>query len=650
MKINTLKTTLLFFLLLWSIAGMSQVVLPPFFNCNMVLQQGIEIPVWGWASPGEKVTVTFEKNTVSTRTSKNGKWRVNLPKMDYGGPYKMTIKGKNFRTIENIMIGEVWVCSGQSNMEFKVSSTKNSAAEIAAANYPNIRFFTVKKRVSKELQENLDEGEWWVCTPESVPDFSAVGYFFGRNLYNHLNVAIGLIHTSWGGTVAETWTSAQTIENDPDLKDILKKLANLDLTKYKEQKMEAIKSLLKEIPLKDEGLVNGVAVYADPNLKDNEWTEISPAKTWEESGYASIDGIAWYRKTIELTEEQAKAAKEISLGAIDDNDISWINGIKIGSTNQYDAIRKYNIPANTLKAGKNVIAIRVEDTGGGGGLYGGTDDKYLQIGNKRISLSDNWKFKVTEASIESMEIGPNDYPTLLYNGMLNPIIPYGIRGAIWYQGESNASRAQQYKRIFPNMIKDWRTKWNQGNFPFLFVQLANFQDPVTEPAESDWAELREAQTQTLQLENTGMANIIDAGDAKNIHPTNKQVVGYRLSLAARKVAYGETLVYTGPTYKEMKIDKNKIFITFDQVGKGLKVNDKYGYIKGFTVATKDGDFKWAKATIVNENTVMLTSDAVENPAAVRYGWANNPDDLNLYNVEGLPANPFRTDSRPGKTK
>ena len=475
-----LKSTSLLILLLWSIAGISQVTLPPFFNCNMVLQQGIEIPVWGWASKGEKVTVTLDKNTVSTRTDKNGKWRVSLPKMNYGGPYKMTIKGKNFRTIENVMIGEVWVCSGQSNMEFKVSGTKNAETEIAAANYPNIRLFTVKKRVSKEPMDNLEDGEWWECTPQSVPTFSAVGYFFGRNLYEQLKVPIGLIHTSWGGTVAETWTSAETIAKDADFSEMLTKLKSVDMA----------------------------------------------------------------------------AAK----------------------------------------------------------------------------------------------VGPNAYPTLLYNGMLNPIIPYGIRGAIWYQGESNASRAQQYKRVFPNMIKDWRTKWNQGNFPFLFVQLANFKKPVTEPSESDWAELREAQTQTLQLENTGMATIIDVGAADNIHPTDKQTVGYRLSLAARKVAYGENLVYTGPTYKEMKIDKNKIFITFDNVGAGLKVNNKYGYINGFTIASKDGDFKWAKAIAVNQNTVMVISEAVQNPEAVRYGWADNPDDLNLYNVEGLPANPFRTDSRPGKTK
>ena len=480
MRINVLKTLSLLFLLLWSIAGMSQVVLPPFFNCNMVLQQGIEIPVWGWASPGEKVTVTFENNTASTRTGKNGRWRVNLPRMNYGGPYKMTVKGKNFRTIENIMIGEVWVCSGQSNMEFKVKTTKNADAEIAAANYPNIRFFTVKKRVSKEPQENLEEGEWWLCSPESVADFSAVGYFFGRNLYEQLKVPIGLIHTSWGGTVAETWTSAETIAADPDFSEMLTKLKNVD-----------------------------------------------------------------------------------------------------------------------MNAGK---------------------------------------------------VGPNNYPTLLYNGMLNPIIPYGIKGVIWYQGESNASRAQQYKRVFPNMIKDWRTKWNEGNFPFLFVQLANFNKPVTTPAESEWAELRETQTQTLKLENTGMATIIDAGDADNIHPTDKQVVGYRLSLAARKVAYGENLVYTGPTYRDMKIDGNKIYLTFDNTGKGLQSANRYGYINGFTVAADQGEFKWAKATVINENTVMVTNDAVEKPVAVRYGWADNPDDLNLYNAEGLPANPFRTDTRPGITK
>jgi sialate O-acetylesterase len=475
-----MKTKLLLSLLLITMAGFSQVKLPPFFSNNMVLQQGIAIPVWGWASPNEKITITIDKSIKSTRAGKDGKWRIDLPKMNYGGPYTMNVQGKDLKTITNILIGEVWVCSGQSNMEFKVSSTKNAVAEIAVANTPTLRFFTVGKRVAKEPQENLEEGEWAVCSPQTVSECSAVGYFFGRNLTNELKVPIGLIHTSWGGTVAETWMSSQAIAADPDFSSMLDKLKSVDMS--------------------------------------------------------------------------------------------------------------------------------------------------------------------------SGKVNPNSYPTLLYNGMLNPIIPYGIKGAIWYQGESNASRAQQYKRVFPNMIKDWRSKWGEGNFPFLFVQLANFKKSVPEPAESEWAELREAQTQTLELENTGMATIIDVGDAIDIHPTDKQTVGYRLSLAARKVAYGENLVYTGPTYKGMQINQHTIEITFDHVGKGLQSKSKYGYITGFIVATKEGSFKWAKAIITGKNTINISCDEVDNPAEVRYGWADNPDDLNLYNGEGLPANPFRTDTRIGITK
>jgi sialate O-acetylesterase len=402
--------------------------------------------------------------------------------MNYGGPYNMVIKGKNLRTIEGILIGEVWVCSGQSNMEWPVSKVSNAEAEIAAADYPEIRLFTVNKRIAQFPEENLEEGEWWQCSPVSVPNFSAVGYFFGRELYKKLKVPIGLINTSWGGTVAETWSSKETISKDPDFAAQLETLKKMDMEK------------------------------------------------------------------------------------------------------------------NTAK------------------------------------------------------IGPNQFPTLLFNGMINPIIPYGIRGAIWYQGESNADRAQQYKRVFPDMIKDWRNHWGQGAIPFLFVQLANYTKPVDVPSESNWAELREAQTQTLDLENTGMAVIIDAGEANDIHPRDKQTVGYRLALSARKVAYKEDLVYSGPMYKEMKIEGNKAIISFDNMGKGLKVKDKYGYLKGFAIAGEDRKFHWAKAKITGLDTIEVSSPDVEKPISVRYGWANNPDDVNLYNSEDLPASPFRTDDWKGITK
>lgn len=620
------------------------------FSSNMVLQQGQENPIWGWADKGEKITLSFAGKTISAKADKSGKWSAKLPSLDYGGPYEMTIKGKNTVQFDNILIGEVWICSGQSNMEFSVSSAINAKTEIAVANYPKIRLFTVEKKVSQTPVADLDKGEWQVCSPETVPSFSAVGFFFGRALNQELKIPIGLIHTSWGGTVAETWSSAQTIENDPDFKNKLKELAGFDMANYKEQKMSAIKALLKEFPEEDQGLVNGVAVYADPKLNDAEWTEISGAKTWEESGFISIDGIAWYRKTIDLTTDQAKNTTEICLGAIDDNDITWINGVKIGATDQYNTIRLYKIQANTLKPGKNIIAIRVVDTGGGGGLYGGDEDKYLQIADSRLKLSDKWKFKLTEVQVGSMDIGPNDYPTLLFNGMLNPIIPYGIKGAIWYQGESNADRAKQYQRVFPEMITDWRTQWKQGNFPFLFVSLANYMAPDKQPVESAWAELREAQTKTLALPHTGMALAIDLGVADDIHPKNKQDVGKRLELAAMKTAYCKDLVYSGPIYQSVKFEGNKAVITFTEVGSGLVAKDKYGYVNSFAIAGADRKFVWAKAKISGKNTVEVYSDEVRNPAAVRFAWGNNPDDLNLYNVEGLPANPFRTDDWPGITK
>jgi len=488
-KINFSWRILLTLLLFSNIAG-AQVILPPFFNCNMVLQQGIPIPVWGWASPGEKVSVTFNQKTVTTKTGKDGKWRVTLGAMNYGGPYEMVVKGKNLRTIENILIGEVWVCSGQSNMGFNLSSAINGKTEIANSNYPEIRLFTVKRRIAQTPQANLEEGEWWQCSPVSTPGFSAVAYFFGRELYFKLKVPIGLINTSWGGTVAETWTSPEAIANNSDFAPKLEKLKSMDPTEF-------IKSTQKE----------------------------------------------------------------------------------------------------------------------------GSD-----------------------------KLGPNSYPTLLYNGMIHPLLPYGIKGAIWYQGESNAGRAFQYRRVFSDLIKDWRAQWDQGDFPFLFVQLANYMKADSLPAESTWAELREAQSMTLSLPNTGMASAIDVGDALDIHPKDKQTVGKRLALSALNVAYHQKVEYLGPTYKEMKIAGNQVQITFDHVGKGLTAKDKYGYIKGFSVAGADHKYHWAKASITGENTIAVSSPQVAEPVAVRYGWANNPADANLYNSEGLPADPFRTDKWKGITE
>ena len=348
-----------------------------------------------------------------------------------------------------------------------------------------------------------------------------------------------------------------------------------------------------------------------------------------------------------LTKEQASSEVLLSLAKIDDKDVCWVNGVEVGSTNTNSETRKYKVPASALKEGKNAVVIKVTDNNTNGGIYGNAEDLFAQAGKSKISLAGDWKIKFTEISARLYTVGPNDYPTLLFNGMINPILPYGIRGAIWYQGEGNASRAKQYQRVFPNMITDWRNHWQQGDFPFIWVQLANYMKPVDQPAESQWAELREAQTMTLKLPNTGMASAIDIGEASDIHPRNKQDVGKRLALNALKITYGKDIVYAGPTYQSMKVEGNKVFVSFVNTGTGLKVNNKYGYINGFSVAGADKKFHWAKAILMSDNTVVLYSEKFQSPVAVRYGWANNPEDLNLYNKEDLPANPFRTDSWEG---
>ncbi len=634
------------------ITALTEVRLPKIFSSNMVLQQGIEIPVWGWANPGERVAVIFNKTTIRVRTGSDGKWQVKFPPQTAGGPYNMTIRGKNLIEFNNILIGEVWICSGQSNMEWRVDQSNNAEEEIASATYPKIRLFTVPKAVAQSPQDDISGGEWVECSPETVAGFSAVGYFFGRDLHQELDVPIGLINTSWGGTVAETWISPNTISNDPDFRERLIELQQMDLESYRKAKMDQIKDILGgEIPKEDQGMKGNDPVWAGLDFNDNNWRSIKTPMYWENQGYIDIDGIGWYRKNVQLNEEQTNANLTLHLGKIDDSDITFFNGIEIGKTEgKYDEERVYTIDKKYLRPGKNMIAVRVHDTGGNGGIWGDPENQFLAIGNEKEDISGEWKFRISRAEVAAINVGPNSYPTLLFNAMINPLVPYPIKGAIWYQGESNAGRAKQYQRVFPSLITDWRNHWNQGDFPFLFVSLANYTEAPEQPGESDWAELREAQTKTLSLPNTGMALAIDIGEAGDIHPRNKQDVGKRLALNAYKIAYGKDVVHAGPMYKEVVFTDGKAMIEFSETGSGLKVKNRYGYLNGFTLAGADRKFHWAKAELVDYNTVVVYSDDVQNPVAVRYGWANNPDDLNLYNMEGFPANPFRTDNWPGITK
>jgi len=646
MAIKNLKSIMILLILLFG----SIVITPVFsavkpakiFSSNMVLQKGVENTVWGWADENEHISISLNGKTVKTKAGKDGKWTAKLPVMDYGGPYSLTIKGKkDLILLTNVMIGEVWFCSGQSNMEFPVNRAINSGEEIANADYPNIRLFTVPNKIAQYPLNDLEKGEWSVCSPQTVSNFSAVAYFFGRKINQNLNVAVGLINASWGGTIAESWTSSETIRNDSDFVQKWNQLQKMDFAGYGIEEREKLKKKLGEFPVKDNGLAEG---YNQLEFDDSKWKTVLAPGFWENQGYENIDGIVWYRKTFELTGEQALRDLTLSLAGIDDKDFCWVNGILVGNTTMKSLKRIYNVPSTALKTGQNVVAIKITDEGNTGGIYGNTEDLFAKSGKTQINLSGEWKIKFTEIKGPLFYISPNDYPTLLFNGMVNPILPYGIKGVIWYQGESNAQRAKQYQRIFPNMIVDWRNHWNEGDFPFIWVQLANFLSPSDQPQQSNWAELREAQTMALKLPNTGMASAIDLGEAYDVHPKNKQDVGKRLALNALKIAYGRDSIGSGPFYKNLLIEGNKIFISFSHVDSGLKVKNKYGYINGFSVAGKDKKFYWAEAKLLNNNTVVLYSDKVLLPIAVRYGWANNPDDLNLYNNENLPVNPFRTDN------
>ena len=616
---------------------MAIVKLPSVVSDNMMIQRDSPAKLWGWADKGETVSIAFNGQTEKVKTGKTGIWNVQFKAMPYGGPYEMIIKGKtNSITLKNILIGDIWVCSGQSNMELPVNSINRAKEEIAEAKYPKIRLLTVNKGMSTAPLLDADASGWVECTPQHIENFSAVGYFFGRELYKQLDIPIGLINTSWGGTIVETWTSIPMMMTQFDYKE---KMDKLQSKSFAQELVQKDKPDIRQILETEPGVPQK---WYLPEVEASQWRKTTLPALWS-AEHIRGEGVVWYRKEFTLSLEQSQSTVTICLGAIDDWDETYLNGRKIGTTQSYNTPREYVVCPDGLKEGKNVLVVKVINTGGDAGFYYQPDKMYCQTNASKVSLSGEWTFRVSALVDNSQNVGPNDCPSLLYNAMIAPLIHFPIKGAIWYQGESNSDEAYKYRTLFPNMIADWRNAWNQGIFPFYFVQLANFMDPAIQPGESTWAELREAQHMTLKLPQTGEAVIIDIGDAKDIHPRNKQDVGYRLALNALAKTYGKEIEYSGPEYQSIKIDKNQIILTFDHLGKGLIAKGKYGYPQGFTIAGADQKFFWAKASIKG-NTVVVYSPFIDNPVAVRYAWANNPDDANLYNSEGLPASPFRTDN------
>jgi sialate O-acetylesterase len=622
-----------------------QVRLPKLISDGMVLQRDTKLKVWGWAEKGENISVNFINNTYKTTADAEGDWSVTLPELKAGGPYTMQIKGSNEITINNILIGDVWLCSGQSNMEHTVGSFSwVYKKEIANSTNNYIREFHVPPQFDfNEPQKDFQSGSWKEANPENVLDFSAVAYFFGKEIYDKYKVPIGLINSSLGGSPIESWISEEALKSFPAYYNEARIFRDSLLIKeIQESDSRRIGAWYNLSTVIDKEYKNREDILTSPTFDTSDWLTMTIPGYWADTKIGPINGVLWFRKTVNIPKSMVGEKAKILLGRIVDADSVFINGKYVGNTTYLYPRRRYDIPPNVLKEGENIVVIRVINNTGIGGFV--LDKPYeIDTDKDTVDLKGDWIFKVGDImpSLASQTF-IRWKPLGLYNAMIAPLLNYKIRGAVWYQGESNADRPIEYRKLFPAMINDWREKWGEGNFPFLFVQLPNFMEAKSEPSESNWALLREAQLMTLSLPETGMAVTIDIGEWNDIHPVDKKDVGNRLALAAEKIAYGENnIVCSGPIYKSMKVKVNKIILTFDYVGSGLMAKGG-GSLKYFSIAGKDKKFIWAKAKIEN-NKVVVWSDKLTNPVAVRYAWADNPDGANLYNKEGLPASPFRTD-------
>lgn len=610
---------------------------------SMVLQRDTKLKIWGWASNGEEITIKFNGKKAKTKAGSDGKWIASLPSMKAGGPYTMEISGKNKIILKDVLIGDVWFCSGQSNMVHQMSLHNITyARDIAEANYPQIRHFWIPTLTSLVgPKEDLPTGNWKWANSQDVNQFSAVAYFFAKKIYDKYHVPIGLLNASVGGTPIEAWTSEEGFKDFPAVTATIQKNKDTAYVNSTNRAAFANRVVRKE---QDKGLAASVKWF-DVGYIPKGWQTINIPGYWEDQGIKDLNGVVWFRREIEIPQSMTGVPAKVFLGRIIDADVLYVNGTQVGNTTYQYPQRRYNLPAGTLKPGKNVFVIRVTNTNGKGGFV---PDKpyYIEAGGQTTDLKGTWQYKVGEAYVPAAGgfgsgISAQNSPTALYNAMVAPAINYAIKGILWYQGETNAGNPQQYSKLLPALIADWRNKWGQGNIPFLYVQLPNFMDANYLPSESNWAILRESALKTLSVSKTAMAVTIELGEWNDIHPDNKKDVGERLALGAFKIAYGENIVSSGPLYQSAKIEGNKIIISFNDIGSGLTTNDGEDPCY-FAIAGADKKFVWAKAKIEGDKVVVWNDDMIR-PMYVRYAWADNPFGANLYNKEGLPASPFRTD-------
>ncbi len=626
------------------------------FSDHMVIQRDREIPIWGWAPPDSIINIQLAESITQTTCPQNGKWMAKLPALKAGGPHVLTIKIQNKKTIEfkDVLIGEVWLASGQSNMQMRLSETADGERMVKRADVPQMRLLQVEQRYHPCPREDMASEGWKICSPENVKNFSAVAYYFGREIHEELDVPVGIIHASWGGTPIVAWTPLEALEGHDEFQYLIEnhqKISQTDLEEEAQQREIAMQAYLKQTNGHEEHNDPGNQCeskgWAETEHPDDNWDRMQIPCVMEEAVGRPFDGEVWFRREVDIPDDWADKSADIYLGAIDDFDTTYINGHQVGSTgiekeNAFQYKRHYTIPKGLLKAGRNLIAVRVFDRYLQGGLIGPADKMYLLGPDRsRISLAGEWRYAI---SLELLQKPVPPKPvhhtaSFLFNAMIHPLMPYPIRGAIWYQGENDVWQPQNYVKLTKLQVSSWREHWEAENLPYYLVQLASFKGKDDDP--DAWPLLREAQYNIKNsIPNTELTTAIDIGDQTDIHPKNKSEVGHRLALLARALTYGQNVEYSGPRYENIAIEGPNVKIKFTHADGLTTYDDKT--IRGFEIAGSDGLFTRANAKIQND-CIVLNNPQVENPKAVRYNWHSFPNG-NLINAAGLPAFPFRSDT------
>ena len=611
------------------------------FSDNLILQRDQPNLIWGWTNPDATVKLDFDKKEYRTQADLNdGKWIISLPASSKKKSFELIIKqGIHEIEIKNILFGDVYLCGGQSNMEWPMSRVDNVETEIENANDAMIRHFKISATLSGDPSHDIAGGSWEICSSQSVRDFSAAAYFFAKNIRQNQDVPIGLVNATRGGSNIKMWMSTEVLKIK-DKTSELKKAINERLHRLEKKYQFSSSEILTR---------NTKTEWTALNYDDEKWINIQLPIKWNESDFREMLGKIWYRKTFFLKKKPPTNAKiNINIAQVDDADITFVNGQKVGEETQiYDQVRRYEVPTMLLKKGKNVLSILVENYQAFGGVFGKEDDLFLSIDDEKISLAGDWKVKIESITYNEQWLFENGMiPSVLFNSMISPLGNFRFRGILWYQGESDALKMKnnngEYGILFKNLISSWRAHFALDNLPFIFAQLSNANSACYQPSESWWARLREAQSQALRLKNTAQVINIDSGKNENsMHPQNKPELGKRFALAVGKLIYQEDIIAEGPVFKKMKKEGKYLHVYFDNIGKALLLKNGRE-VKELTIAGANKIFLWAKSR-VEEDRIVIWHDEIDQPVAVRYAWCDNPIEVNLYNSEELPAAPFRTD-------